>query len=607
MDLNAAFDALQPLSYLDSSPTSRDWDFASLNLLERLEQSGTESGRLPPPIPTPSVRPTTPVPLPQSRSSSISTLSPAVTPTLPASWFSSTPPRLSPAPSTRRVSFSDLGRRYRVGDRRCADESVLSGLGSSHRDGSPQFDEDYEDLDDGYGEEDEGDDSEEDDGEESDTNSVTSKLSTTSHKRKSAKRNSTSETLGLIRALIEKFCSLNKGKGSNTLTKPPEFLYNGDAPKGGYFLETFQRLYGLYKAFVGISGEDCGLTFKNLITEDIEPTVRARLGLQRQEDWDSISNSDLIKRLKNNLGFRDKDYYLSQLEEFKLPKSSSSSSKIFSAFVTQTSSMLAIEAEAIKTGVVLRRSILKNLFQNYVRLHYRINQWFHDRTFKSLSKTVNHISKQYKKQHIQEKRKAHEDRENAIANSARSDFHGGKSEPANAADSRDAAQNKHGRGNAGRGRGGRQDSAGSRDSSSATPRRDDTRRQNQPGDSRARGGKGNASPRGGGIHKDLGQRDFKSAYALEDSMPKGRFWHEKTSFCQGDDCRARICQGCGEHSTAENRGHDRPHCPNVEHKDFVAAPKYFHEVWPGRKTALVRPVASTPPAKGNSANSDANS
>jgi hypothetical protein len=477
-----------------------------------------------------------------------------------------------------------------VGDRRYEDE---------------QFDDDDEDFDCDDGEEDELDeDYEGDDGEGSDTNSVASKLSTASHRRKTAKTNSTSETLNLIRALVEKVCSLNKGKGSNTLTKPPEFWYNGDAPKGGYFLETFQRLYGLYKAFVGISGEDCGLTFKNLITDDIEPTVRARLELLRQEDWDAISNSDLIKRLKNNLGFRDKDYYLSQLEEFKLPKSSSSSSKVFSAFVTQTSSMLAIEAEAIKTGVVLRKSVLKNLFQNYVRLHYRLNQWFHDRSFKSLSKTVNHISKQYKKQHIQEKRKAHEDRENAIANSARSDFQGGKSEPANAEDSRDAARNKRGRANSGRGRGGRQDSAGPRDSFSTPPRGDDTRRRGHSDDSRARGGKGSTSPRGGGVHKDLGQRDFKSAYALEDSMPKGRFWHEKGPFCQGDDCRARICQGCGDHSTADNRGHDRPHCPNVGHKDFVAAPKYFHEVWPGRKTALVRPVANPPPAKGNNVNSD---
>jgi hypothetical protein len=104
--------------------------------------------------------------------------------------------------------------------------------------------------------------------------------------------------------------------------------------------------------------------------------------------------------------------------------------------------MLAIESEAVKAGVVLRKSVLKNVFQNYVRHHYRLNQWFHDRSFKSLSKTVNHISKQYKKQHIQEKRKAHEDRENATANSARSDFQGGKAEPANAADSRDAARNK---------------------------------------------------------------------------------------------------------------------------------------------------------------------
>jgi hypothetical protein len=510
------------------------------------------------------------------------------------------------------VSFADLGRRYRVGDKRPLDESLLSHNSTPARQnqaGGSRDGNDYDDWEDDDDDErgDDADNSDDgDDGDESDGNSVGSRVSTASHRRRSAKKNTTTETLSLIKMMIEKLGSLNRGGGSATLAKPPEFWVNGDAPKGGYFLETFQRLYGLYKAFVGISGEDCGLTFKNLITEDIEPTVRSRLELQKQEDWDSISNSELIRKLKGNLGFKDKDYYLSQLEEFKLPKAGSATAKIFSAFTTQTSGMLAIEAEAVKTGVRLRKSVLKNLLSTYVRYHYRLNQWFHGRRFKSLSRSINHMSKQFKKKCIQEKRTAHEDREDATANGARSDFLGGKAEPANAADSRDAARKKNdrGRGGTGRGRGGRGDSFSSRDSTTASPRASDARNRSQSESSPNRGGRGPSTPRGGGVNKDSPQKDYKGAYALEDSMSKGRFWHEKGPFCQGENCRARICQGCGEHSTAENRGHDRPHCPNTEHKDFVAAPKYFHEVWPGRKTALVRPAATPSPAKSNGVDGD---
>jgi hypothetical protein len=69
-------------------------------------------------------------------------------------------------------------------------------------------------------------------------------------------------------------------------------------------------------------------------------------------------------------------------------------------------------------------------------------------------------------------------------------------------------------------------------------------------------------------------------------MQKGRFWHEHGPYCKEANCRMRVCQGCNYHSTADDLGHDRPHCPHSKHKDFVQAPKYFHEVWPGRKNAI---------------------
>jgi hypothetical protein len=352
----------------------------------------------------------------------------------------------------------------------------------------------------------------------------------------------------------------------------------------------------LYKNFVKLSGEDCPLTFKNLITDDMEHTVRSQLSLEPDSKWNSISNSDLIKALKSNLGFKDKDFYLSQLEELQLPSALSAPAKIYNAFIFQTSEMLRIEKEAALTDVHLRKPTLKNLFQQFVSRHYRLNQWFHERSFKSLSSSIRHITKQYKKQHIHDKRKIHESKQDARANGARSDFRGGKVEPSDAESSRDAARRKQLRG--GRGRGGG---------------RNDGPRHGQ-GDSVVSDTRGNFASRGrgsfrGGINKTNGKSDsakpngrpdLRTAYAAEDSMARGRFWHEKTPFCKDDNCRCRFCQGCGYHSTADDPGHDRPHCPHQKHDDFVAAPKYFHEIHPGRKTALAPPPR---PARNNSVHS----
>jgi hypothetical protein len=438
---------------------------------------------------------------------------------------------------------------------------------------------------------------EEDDG-DSDTGSV---VSTASHKRKSSKRSSNDETLLLIRALIEKMGKMNQSS-SSTLTKPPEFWYNGEAPKGGYFIETFTRLYSLYKNFVQITcgpGEDCGLTFKNLITDDIEMTVRSHLGLESESKWNAISNSDLIKALKSNLGFKDKDFYLSRLEEFQLPSALSAPSKVYNAFVTQTSDMLKIQREAEQTDVHLRKPTLKNLFQQYVAKHYRLNQWFHERSFKSLSSSIRHITKQYKKQHIHDKRKVHESRQDARANGARSDFRGGKVEPADADASRYEARRKNDRnGRGGRGRGGTH-SDGFRRGRSDSVTSDNSRSSGTSGRGVLRGGTSKFSGKPDVIRSN-GKPDLRAAYASEDSMPRGRFWHDKTSFCKDDNCRLRFCQGCGHHSTADDLGHDRPHCPHRQHVDFVPAPKYFHEVWPQRKTALAPPPR---PARNNSASS----
>ena len=604
LDLSHAFDALQVLSFIDAPPGVNDWDLSSLNSRDAplLPAAPAENAplsprrRITPTLVSGGLSDTSSIaPLPNDSPSS-STLSArgvnVKTPTLPPSWLQSSSPT-----GDRRVSFQDLGYRYRVGSKRPLDASILSapdlstapspGSGSAADSSWDANDEDggFEGADD-IGDED-SDASYDDDDDVSDGSdgSASTKASTVSHKKKSARRSTAAQTLGLIRTLIAKMSS------TSMLAKPPELWFLGEPPKGGYFLETFTRLYGLYKAFTNISGEDCGLSFKNLVTEDIEPTVRSRLKLKSQADWDAISSSELIKALKANLGFKDKDYYLARLEEFQLPPNSASDDKIFSAFVQQTSQMLAIEAEGIRADVKLRRPTVKNIFNNYVRRHYRLNQWFHERTFKSLSRTINHISREFKKVHVQDKRKSHEKRQDAILNGARSDFRGGKVEPGGAADSHDAAKRRRGISKNPRGtsRGNHLSRGGPRGGG---------REGSAPRDTRTDRG----SSRGGGGSKPSGRPDLREAYAAEDMMEKGRFWHEKGPFCKSENCRARVCQGCNYHSSADDPGHDRPHCPHSEHKDFVAAPKYFHAVWPGRKTALVPPgKTSTPgsPAKAN--------
>jgi hypothetical protein len=65
IDLNVAFDALQPLSFVDASPTASDWDFVSINSLYADELSHSSDAALP--ATSPSRRRITPVPVPSFR------------------------------------------------------------------------------------------------------------------------------------------------------------------------------------------------------------------------------------------------------------------------------------------------------------------------------------------------------------------------------------------------------------------------------------------------------------------------------------------------------------------------------------------------------------
>jgi hypothetical protein len=70
-------------------------------------------------------------------------------------------------------------------------------------------------------------------------------------------------------------------------------------------------------------------------------------------------------------------------------------------------------------------------------------------------------------------------------------------------------------------------------------------------------------------------------YKVENELDKGRFWHAKTPFCEGDNCTLKFCQGCGQHQVAGKAWHDRPRCNCRKHPDFVHT-GYFHDKWPNR-------------------------
>ncbi len=59
----------------------------------------------------------------------------------------------------------------------------------------------------------------------------------------------------------------------------------GDSPKGGYYLDTFVRVYRDYKRFIRVYGTNTPVTFKSLIGDDIEPQVRAPVETQEARDY----------------------------------------------------------------------------------------------------------------------------------------------------------------------------------------------------------------------------------------------------------------------------------------------------------------------------------
>jgi hypothetical protein len=71
------------------------------------------------------------------------------------------------------------------------------------------------------------------------------------------------------------------------------------------------------------------------------------------------------------------------------------------------------------------------------------------------------------------------------------------------------------------------------------------------------------------------------AYAKEDALPRGRYWHKRTPFCPAEGaCSCKFCQGCGWHGQGSH-WHDRPRCKATANPLFVKE-GYFHDKHPDK-------------------------
>jgi hypothetical protein len=195
---------------------------------------------------------------------------------------------------------------------------------------------------------------------------------------------------------------LTRQNHASLVATPPASWTAGDAPKGGYYLETFVRVYRDYKRFIRVYGSNTSVTFKSLIGDDIEPQVRADCKLSETR-YQKTSDDELLKLLKERLSFKEKDYYISQLEDLRLPPHPVTSLKLYSAFTKLSTDMLRIEDEAKQNGVKLNKHGLKNLFSKLVKDYYRLQSWFNAKKFRSLSSSVRYINGKIKKRMVEEK------------------------------------------------------------------------------------------------------------------------------------------------------------------------------------------------------------
>jgi hypothetical protein len=347
---------------------------------------------------------------------------------------------------------------------------------------------------------------------------------------------------------------------SNLVATPPPDWLDGDPPQAGFYLETFVNVYGKFRSFSN-KYKKTGLQFKSLIDRDsLAPTVQMELKLTEKQ-YDRISDDELIRRIKDNLGFNDDDYYSRKLEVLKLPSCKYSSPlQLQKAFRKLTSPFLKILKEAKDSGVHIRYTNISRIFKNQIKGCVPIERWFLSKKFKSFNAAVRHISSQIHDRIANAMEADHDEQisEGRVAGvaGARSDFRGGKSESGQALQRKTPQQSK-------------QSQSGSRSTDNRQPNRD--------------AATGRRPPR-----TEKEEAAFQAALTKEKGLPQGMYHHPRGQFCREDPCRAKICQGCNYHADADGRGHIRPNCRCKEHPDYVKT-GYFHEAHPGRTGALALP------------------
>ena len=354
---------------------------------------------------------------------------------------------------------------------------------------------------------------------------------------------------------------------------PPANWVDGDPPEAGFYLETFMRIYQQYTSFMRLH-RNTGLTFRSLIQPCLKPTVLMELGVP---SISKLSQNDLLRRIKERLGFCEEDYYTRKLELLKLPHCDQNrAASLYKAFRKLSSPMLRIIAEAKEGGVKLRTTNISRIFKNHIRGFPSLERWFSSRRFESFSQAMRHISTQIHDRIAKEMEEHHDDMivRGQVAG-ARSDIRGGKSESGQGGQQR--PNRGSGRAQTSGAKPSHDNRAGGGSSAGGGFRSDRHSSTNAPANSRY------PHPR-----SDKEEAAFQAAMAKERALPQGMYFHPRGPFCKENPCRAKVCQGCNYHADSEGKGHVRPNCRCKDHPQFVAT-GYFHEAHPGRQGALSMP------------------
>lgn len=336
---------------------------------------------------------------------------------------------------------------------------------------------------------------------------------------------------------------VREGNGNGMLaSKPPSFWGLGKPPSGGYFPETFNRIYNEYRQFRSVFGSNTGLSFKRLITEEMQPTVRRDLKLTRSQ-FRKIDSKVLVSKLKKRLCFHKRDVYVAELEACpRIPANIKDISALNVAFKDLSSKMLDVVERAHRHGVRLRKSSCKHILGHAVKNSYRLSQWFHLSRFKSIGESVRKINTKLQRRLSTDAEKRHEQTaDQAMHNGVRQQIGDGHVEGSSAPE---------------------------------RPRK---------------GGAAKPGPKGAITKQDAPRlspeeyaKKMDALYRVENALEKGRHYHKHGPFCNSStNCTLKFCQGCGEHQVEGKPWHDRPKCRARKHHDFVAT-GYWHDKWPNR-------------------------